>query len=326
MTTRQRIAALCTLLLALAAACGSGGGDDGSALRVGLIPFNGYAPLYIADEFGVRDEHGVELELVETEGQSGLDALMASGDLDVGAYANTSLVFAAAGGVPLQAFLTLAYSVGADGSVTDGSVGTIAEIAESQATFGTDESDVAYFLFMSVAQREGFEPGDFNLVQLPARDALTAFFSEDLAVAGMAEPLLSRSLEREGAQLLFTTADHPTLLNDVFVASRGVIDARAAELSGFRDCWYATLEVLRDRHDESMAVMADALGVEVADMELLNETIIWPGEEDGAELLTSGELAEILDFAIDLYADLDLLAGEQVDGEALVTTTVVDGS
>jgi NitT/TauT family transport system substrate-binding protein len=295
---------LCALLLLTSCASGGGGTAQGT-LSVGVIPFPGYAPLYVAEELGVCQKAGLTLKLVESTDQSALDTVLASGDVDLGAYGNTSLVFANGAGIPLQAVLTIDYSVGADAVVARG-VGSVEELSSSKKRFATDQADIAYFVLMAAAQRKGLQPQDFEHVQMPNSQALPAFTRGSVDAIGVAEPLLGQALQLDGATLIASTKDDPGIVSDVFAGTADRIGAKRQELRTLRTCWQETLRTMREDPQRAGEIVARRLGIRADEVGKVLGAVKWPDDAEGETYLRNGKLAETLRTASTLYQQLGL--------------------
>ena len=315
------LAALVAGLSALAA-CQTGPQSGPPTIAVGLIPFSGYAPLYVAADNSLCSADGIQLRLVEADSQPALDTLMVKGDAQVGAYANTSLVFAAAGGVPLRAFLELDQSNGADGIVAAGTVTSIAQMVRQRSSLAADETDVEYFLFMYAAQQQGFQPSQFNHSPLKSAEALAAFVTGRIDVVGASQPLLTEALRRPGSHVLVSSRDYPDLISDQFVATSRTLSGRRGDLAAFARCWYRTLDWIQQHRTAAVRTMAKHLKLAESDLNALLPGISWPDRAAGSTLMAGG-LPKSLQFADEFYGELGQLAGKPVPAAQLVSDAVV---
>ena len=291
-------------------------------VRVGILAFPGYAPLYLAAEERRCDAFGIQLQLVETEGQSALDGVMAKGEADVATYANTSLAFAAAAGVPIRAFLTLDQSQGADGVVASESVKSLQDMATSQTKFAADETDVTYFLFMAIADRQGLKPSNFNHLPLKGQDGLAAFLAGQVDAVGLSEPGLRQALQRPGAHVLVTSKDAPGIISDVFVAPRTVIETRSDDLVAFSRCWYDTIARMNRDPETAVPIMSKRLGIGETEMRALMTSIAWPKQVAGRSYLLDGGLRDSLQFTNDFYSQLGQLTNKPASPNALISDAI----
>src|SRR5690625_2317300 len=115
-TKRQRLkllAATATAALVGLTACGSGEANESAAgdgelipVEVGVIPIGDVASIYVGQQEGLFEEHGIDLTLTQAQGGAAIVPGVQSGDLDFG-YSNvTSLVMARSQGLPIQIVAT----------------------------------------------------------------------------------------------------------------------------------------------------------------------------------------------------------------------------
>lgn len=115
-TTRRRRLALigstaAAAMLALTACGGDNSGDSGAdgeltPVEVGVIPIGDVASIYVGQQEGIFEEHGIDLTLTQAQGGAAIVPGVQSGDLDFG-YSNvTSLVMARSQGLPVQIVAT----------------------------------------------------------------------------------------------------------------------------------------------------------------------------------------------------------------------------
>lgn len=106
-------AAAATALVLTLSACGNGEPDQSTAdngeltpIEVGVIPIGDVASIYVGQQEGIFEDHGIDLTLTQAQGGAAIVPGVQSGDLDFG-YSNvTSLVISRAQGLPLKAVAT----------------------------------------------------------------------------------------------------------------------------------------------------------------------------------------------------------------------------
>lgn len=313
------------LVMILLAACSSGSSQAQSQLnviRVVLLPFSGYAPIYLADADHLCTKYGINLQVIETQEPSAIDTVMARGNADIEMNANTNMAIASAGGVVMRAFLTLDISSGADGIVVADNIHSIQDMVTQHTKFAADSTGVNYFLFMAIAEKQGFKQSDFNHVPLSSSDAVAAFLAGKVDAIGASEPELNQVLQRKGAHILFTSKDYPGYISDVFAASQQTIAQKPHQLAAFAKCWYDTLAHIQSDPSSSIPTMAKRLGVSTPEMQTLISGIIWPDLTAGRQYLLGGGFRDSLQFANKFFGSLGQLSGPPVSPDDQITDVI----
>jgi NitT/TauT family transport system substrate-binding protein len=317
---------LAVFLSLAASACGGtdrSRGDEPTALRVGVNPFIGNGPIYLAAKRGLCEPYGLVLDLRNTNDPSLLDAQLRTGAIDIAPFPSSVLVRNAAAGLDIQAFLTVDFSAGADGIVSRDGSKSLEELARRKTPIALDVGDVAFFLLMAVGQRVGLGPSDFNISQMSLDAAGAAYIAGRVEAAGLAEPFLSRALNAPDTQLVLGTREFPTIISDLFVARRDVLHSRRDDLAAFARCWYSTLDVAKTDPTATSAI-AESLGLSPEEVAAQSRNIRWPSLDAGARYFRDGELVDLLEFSKDLYSSLGLISASGPESRSLISLEVID--
>ena len=79
-----------------------GGGDSGNTVKIGYLPSDYDAALFVADAQGLYKNKGINTELVQFNNGGDLMTAMASGDVDVGYVGITPVLSSVSSGVPVK--------------------------------------------------------------------------------------------------------------------------------------------------------------------------------------------------------------------------------
>ncbi|MBR3155477.1 MAG: ABC transporter substrate-binding protein [Methanobrevibacter sp.] len=79
-----------------------GGGDSGNTVKIGYLPSDHDAALFVADAQGLYKNKGINTELVQFNNGGDLMTAMASGDVDVGYVGITPVLSSVSSGVPVK--------------------------------------------------------------------------------------------------------------------------------------------------------------------------------------------------------------------------------
>jgi NitT/TauT family transport system substrate-binding protein len=78
----RQISVSVILLLAVGACTLGGRSEEGTHLKMGLLPIQDTLPFYVAEQQGYFEDEGISVELVPVKGAQERDALMQAGEID----------------------------------------------------------------------------------------------------------------------------------------------------------------------------------------------------------------------------------------------------
>jgi len=261
-----------------AASAGSAPAASGVTLQVGYSAWPGWFPLAVADEQGIFEQAGVDVELTFfADYIASLDALVA-GSIDVNTQTLNDTIFGVAAGSQQQIFLTNDNSTGNDAIICDGSITSVADLAGRSVA--AEPGVVDHFLLLQGLAEEGLTEDDIDFQGLPTASAAAAFASGQFDCVGVFAPFTTQALAREGSAVLFSSADFPGAISDHFVATAAAVEEHPTELQALVDAWYLTLDWIAANPEEATAIMAEAAGVTPEEYEAYAEgTTIFDAEQ-----------------------------------------------
>lgn len=255
-----------TLGLALAALAASVGIAQAEPVRLGLQPWLGYGPLWVAEEKGFFDKHGVDVELTNFNWDQDMVAALASGNLDVIAAATNTTIAAINGGADVKGFLILDLSAEADAILAGEGVNSVADLKGKKVAF---ESGATSDLLMNYALKQnGMSLSDIEHVPMGASEAGLALISGQVDAAVTYEPYISAALSQgDGHKVLYTAAEKPGLISDMLIASAEWLQAHPQEAEGIIRAWDEAIAFIRENPAEGQAMIAKAVGSPMEEFE-----------------------------------------------------------
>jgi NitT/TauT family transport system substrate-binding protein len=333
-------------LALLAAACGS---DDDSAdattttaaegepatsgetLVLGYSAWPGWFPLAVADEAGIFEAHGLDVDLrFFADYLSSLDA-MAGGQLDGNTQTLNDTMFGVASGDEQVIVVTNDNSTGNDAIICDESIGSIEELEGK--TIGAEQGVVDHFLLLQGLDSVGLTEDDIEFRGVLTDAAAAGFADGEFDCVGVFAPFTLTALERPGSKVLFDSSDFPGTISDHIVVTPELIAERPADVQALVDAWYDTLAYIDEHPDESLAIMAEAAGLSVEEYASLAEgTTIFSADEALAAFEDGDDTTSLLYTAnlINPFLVASGLIEEEapIDGlfDSSFTATFVEGS
>jgi NitT/TauT family transport system substrate-binding protein len=271
-----RLVAATVATAALLATAGCGGGDDaGDASGGGDMSLNiyytavtaDYLGLWIAEEQGIFEKHGLDVTLSEVEDASGIPALL-SGDMQIGATAPTSVLASEAAGSDLTMIActdpTLPFQFMATSDVTDVQDLAGKNVGVSSAGSGSD------FATRAGLQAVGLDPSKVNILPLGSKSNRVAALTSGQIQGGVDNPPTSVGLQKQGLHVLFDLADLDIQApNIVYTAQQTWLDGNPEAAQAFADSLVEALDV--QRTDQATSVKVLEKYFESDDQDALNQ-------------------------------------------------------
>jgi len=264
--------------------------QDNPEVKLGVQPWLGYGPWWIAEEQGYFADHGLDVEVIDFTWDQDMNAALASGRLDVEAAATNTLIALLNQGVDAQAFLLLDASYEADAIIAHTDIQSIEDLAGREVAY---ELGATSDLLLNYALNEaGMSVEDIEPVPIAAADVGVALIAGQGDVAVTYEPYISAALrDRDEYAVLYTAAERPGLISDVMIARREYIEQNPEIIESLALAWDDAITFLRENPDEGGQIIADAVGSPLEEFQVAFEGVqVFDLEENAVQF--SGDFLE----------------------------------
>ncbi len=201
------------LSLAAGLAASLPGCGRGDPLRVGIHPWIGYEPLYLAEEFGWLPD---TVQLVKgTAARDSMSGLL-SGQLDAAALTLDEALRVCSAGVDLRLVAVTNVSVGADMLLVRPDITAIEQL--KGRAVGVELNGVSGVMLLHLLERAGLTTGDISVVDIPVDQHLEAWNNGLIDASVCYQPVAAR-LEQAGAVSLFDSRELPDTIFDVLAVT-----------------------------------------------------------------------------------------------------------
>jgi NitT/TauT family transport system substrate-binding protein len=229
-------------------------GGSGETIKLGYSAWPGWFVWAVADEAGIFDEVGVDVELVYFSDYLGsLDAMVA-GELDANSQTLNDTLVSASTGADQRIVLVNDNSAGNDAIIVDESIETVEDL--SGKTVAAELGVVDHFLLLQGLADAGMTEEDIDFRGVLTDAAAAGFAGGEFDAVGVFAPFTLQALEREGSHVLFDSSDYPGTIPDHLVASGEMVDERPEDVQLLIDAWYQTLDYIEENPDEAREIMA----------------------------------------------------------------------
>lgn len=270
-------------------------------VRLSLVSWVGYAPLYVADSQKQFAPHGVNVKVTSLSDNALLIDALKKGTADAATLTYDQVITAIADGLAIKVVLPIDYSNGGDAIVAPKTIPNIAALKGKKVGFNyLAPQDI---LLTYALKKNGLTQKDITPDNIPA-DSIQGVLESAKIDAGVTyEPNVSTIAGLAGGQkfhVIFSSKEAPGLITDVLAFTQAFIDKNPEAVKGVLKGYLDGFKFLKDKPDEAQKIIAAALGVPKAEVPAQLATVYIPNleemdmvfkpSEDMRSLFASGKL------------------------------------
>ncbi|NER82734.1 MAG: ABC transporter substrate-binding protein [Leptolyngbya sp. SIO1D8] len=287
---------------------------------MGYSSWAGWWPWAIAEEEGLFEQNGVNVELIWFDGYLESMQALASGQLDANCQTlNDTISFA---GEAVNGEVAVAVndnSAGNDKVIVSDEINTIADLVGKDIAL--EEGVVGDFLLTLALEEAGQSRKDVTIKNLETGAAAAAF------AAGQADgfagwvPFWETALEREGSKELTSSANFPGAIPDLLVVTQVLIDEKPEAVQALVNTWFDILAFMDENQERAYEIMAERASVSAEDFERYLEGTRFFTLEDNLEAFSPGDSMVHMPYSAEVMADFMVEVGfipEKPDLEAVL--------
>lgn len=221
-------------------------------LKIGYSDWPGFVAWQVAIEKGWFKEAGVDVKFEWFDYGASIEAFSA-GKLDsVGVTNGDALVMGAGGGKNVIVLIT-DYSNGNDMIIGKPGVESFKDLKGKKV--GTELGIVDHLLLLYGLEKAGMKESDVTLLNVKINDTPQALASGDLAAIGVFQPSAGQALKLvHGSKPIFTSAQAPGLIYDVFTVSPSSFSNRKEDWKKVVGVWGTVVDYINDPKTQADAV------------------------------------------------------------------------
>ena len=267
---------------------GAASAPAGDALVIGYSNWAGWWPWAIAEEEGLFEANGANVELRWFDGYLESMKAFAAGQLDGNTQTlNDTISFVADAVNGEVVVLVNDNSAGNDKIIVAEGIDTIEDLLGKRVA--VEEGVVDDFLLTLGLEDAGYSRDDVEIVPLETGAAAAAFAAGRVDAVGAFPPFWLTALEREGSKELFSSADFPGAIPDLLVVSQTVIDEQPDQVQALVNTWFDILEFIEENPARADEIMAARAGVSPEELQLFKEGTRFFTIEDNLEAFSDGD-------------------------------------
>ncbi|MBN8870149.1 MAG: ABC transporter substrate-binding protein [Solirubrobacterales bacterium] len=278
--TKLRLAVLAFGLVAVLAlaACGSdsdesgGSGSSGETsvasipdqpesgqINMGIEPWIGYAPWYIAQDKGFFKKNGIDVKITNFNTDDQQNAAFIANHLEVSNIATHTSLLLAQEEVPAKIVLVEDKSLTADAVIAPDPIKSIKDLKGKSVAY--EQGTTSDILIHYALAQNGMSTDDINVVPMNASDAGNAVIAGKVDAAVTYEPYISAAKAQDpDMNVLFTAGENPGLISDVMVAQDSMIQDKPGQVLALVKSWNDAVDFYNQNPEEAQAIITKGVG------------------------------------------------------------------
>ncbi|PJM72560.1 ABC transporter substrate-binding protein [Bifidobacterium primatium] len=267
---RSVVAATAAVLIAATTLAGCGGSsasskDADAAVSIGVEPWLGYAPWYIAEKNGYFKDQNVKATITNFDTDSDMNAAIAAGKIQAGNVGTQSALQMLENKVDVSVVMVLDASETADAIISDGSVSGVADLKGKSVAY--EEGSTSDVLLNYALEEQGLGVDDIKKVPMSASSAGTAVIAGKVPAAVTYEPYITEARRKDpNIKVVYTPSAKEGLISDVLVVRNDFIKNHPDQLTSLLKAWDQSIDFYDRNTDEGQEIIATAIGSKKEDL------------------------------------------------------------
>lgn len=299
-------------------ACTSSDAESGGKITIGYSAWPGWFPWAVAQEQGLFEQNGVDVELKWFDSYTDSINALSSGAIDANSQTLNDTLSAVSGGAQLKVVLTNDNSTGNDQIIAAEGINSVADLRGKKVA--VEEGTVDHYLLLLALEEAQLTEEDIELVPMLTDAAAAAFVGGEVDAVGVFAPFTTTALERPGSRAVATSAEFPGAIPDHLAVSDKLVSDRPDDVQKLVNTWFDTIAWIKDNRDAALKIMAERAGVSVEEYETYDSGTTIFTRQQNLDAFTPGTTPKHLNYQADEIADFITgtgLAKERPDVDGL---------
>jgi NitT/TauT family transport system substrate-binding protein len=230
-------------------------------LRIGWSLYPGWYPLVLAQQQGLFEKHGVEVELVLYPTYDDTAPQLASGFVDAAALVLGDVLLEDVG-TYASVVLVTDNSFGADQLIASPEVLKTQDLRGKRIGFST--GTFGELLVREMLKKYDVEVSEVSFIEI-SPEQVPAAIPSSIDIGHTYEPFASQA-RVNGNDIIFTSADAPGVIVDTVAFRNSILKERPEDVRNFIDAWFEAVQYWQANPEEGNKIIAEATGQEVKDI------------------------------------------------------------
>jgi NitT/TauT family transport system substrate-binding protein len=295
--------------------------------RIGLGPWIGFGPLYLAQEKGFFQEVGIKPELTVITGLAERNSALKSGKIDALAAPVDYFVLSAGNRLETKTVMAIDESVGGDGIVAKKSIKSFKDLKGKKVAF--QRGLPSEFFLRTLLEKNGMSLEDFQAVDMETAQAGAAFIAGQVDAAFVWEPWLTKASEQGNGYVLASTKEYPNLIVDCLAFNNQVVEQSPEDVQKIVNVVLKAIAYWEKNPEEANKIMAPFFEVDAAKYAQILSGAKFTNLTRNREYFGTkdkpGPIFEVAKQASDIWLKANVIQAS-VSPESIISTEFINGA
>ncbi len=313
MAVRSRLG-LMILLLSLSSASWAA-----EHLKLALVTWVGYGPLYVAQATGGFKKYGLDVELVNFTDNAAMVPALYSGSVDAAALTYDQVIGAVGKGLAIKVVMPIDYSAGGDAIIATQNIHSLADLKGQKIAYAPlSPSD---FLLTYALAQAGLSEHEIIPVHTTP-EGVPAILASGAAPVGVTyEPNVSAILGSGGKfHVLLSTREAKGIITDVLAVKSDTISRQPRSIEGLIRAYLDGLAYMQREPDKAATIIARSLGISPQEAKTQLASVYNPRLDELMDVFTPGRQTSSFFISGELIGDI-LLKQQQIPRKPRIEDT-----
>ena len=280
---------------------------------MGVATWVGYAPLYIAEEKGIFEKNGINVELMKMESNTDRRTALAAKRIQGFASTVDTHVVSAASNVPAVQVVALDESYGGDGIVAKKEIKSLKDLKGKRVAVQTD-GGASFFWFLYLLKQEGIDFKEIDAQNMTAGDAGAAFIANKVDAAVTWEPWLTKAKKTDFGSVLATSDISPGVITSTIAMHQDYVKENPKAVKALVKSWFEAVEYYKTNREDALKIMGKAMGQTTEELEESLKGVRFYDEAKNKEYFGTkeqlGQLYELSKLSSEFWKEQQLIKKE----------------
>ena len=227
-------------------------------LKIGISNWPGFDVVLYAQETGLFEKQGLEVELVRFDNALDAARAMLRGSLDAAFESLWEVTQVDPGNDKPTFVMVTNISAGSDGIVTQPQIKSVKDLSGKKV--GAKLGTVNHLILLEALKSHQIKPTDVQIEDISNELAVQRMGDKNLDGAVIWEPLLSDTAKKINGNIVYTTKDLDSIVIDGLASRASFVDTHKDELTRFIAAWFDLMQAVDTKPNEVFEIVSQQLG------------------------------------------------------------------